>query len=137
MISVLIADPDEDTRIIVSTALRNVGIDVVEAANPESAENIVADQHFDLIILNYPMPLASGVTLTRALREHHRMANVPVLNFSSHITAHLLAAAEADGVTHTIEKPADIDAVIEMVYALTRDRPPNARMGAASHYPRS
>ena len=73
MHAVLIADGDRDTRILVRQALRRERFEVVEAADPESARELALSVPIDMVILNYPMRLQSGVSLTRALRKDARL----------------------------------------------------------------
>lgn len=118
MATILLADQDSDTRIILSEALKQQGIGVIHAADAESAHELARKHCVDVIVLNYPMRLRSGVTLTRAIRKNARLANLPILNFTSHVTPTLLADAAADGVTHTVEKPADIHSILQLISQL-------------------
>lgn len=119
MTTVLVADPDMDTRRILSTVLRDEGMNVIETHDAENACYLLQRHGVDVVVLNYPLRLSEGVTLTRAIREDARLANVPIVNFTSHVTPSSRADAKADGVTYTIEKPAHVYAIVNVVRALT------------------
>ena len=119
MVTVLIADPDEDTRMILAAALRHEAFAVLEAADAETAQQLARTKPLDLIIVNYPMRLPSGVTLTRAVRELAGLSRLPIVNFTSHATEETLIDAQNDGVTRTLPKPAHVPTVMETIRALT------------------
>lgn len=115
---VLIADPDSDTRIILGSALRHERFDVVEAADADAAHRLARSCSVDLIVLNHPMHLRTGVTLAHALREVDRLRDLPIINFTSHVTHKALSDAHRDGVTRTLAKPAHVDTVLTMIRGL-------------------
>jgi CheY-like chemotaxis protein len=124
--TVLIADEDRDTRTILATALELDDVDVLEADSPEAAYYAARRRPVDLIILNYPMRLGSGPTLTATLRKSERTRRLPILNLTSHVTPDVLAAARADGVTFTLSKPAELPSILELVRALLSTQSPRS-----------
>jgi CheY-like chemotaxis protein len=119
VLSVLIADQDEDTRIILRETLLREGMHIIEASTPDSAREVLGKEHVDLIIVNYPMVLSSGETLTHYLRRSAGLSDIPVLNVSSRVAPLILEKAVSDGVTRTLVKPANITEVVDVVRALT------------------
>jgi two-component system chemotaxis response regulator CheY len=117
MPTILIADYDDDTRFIVRKTLEEMELDVVEANTPLAAHRL-ARGGVDAIVLNYPMQFADGVTLTRAIRADTQLASVPILNLTSHVTDVMLADAAADGVTCTLAKPVNIEAIVGAIRSL-------------------
>lgn len=113
--TVLIADADYDSRFILSTALRNANLNVIVAADAESAHEIAMSREVDLVLLNYPMLMPDGTPLTRVIRGDANLRRVPIINVMSHVTAELVEDAAADGVTHTLLKPTDIWTVLQLV----------------------
>jgi CheY-like chemotaxis protein len=120
--TVLLADRDEYTRRTLSAALRHCGMTTLEAAEPDLAHDLMQRHAIDVVVLDYPMRLSSGVTLTRAIREEARVANIPIINLTSYVTGDSADDAKADGVTQTIGKPADIRAVIDVIRAFVHAR---------------
>lgn len=120
--SILVADDDNDTRIILRTVLERHRFMVVEAATADDAFNAAQLQAFDLIILNYPMPAADGRTLVKHLRAVTATQHVPILNLTSRVVPQFLQEAAEDGVTLTLPKPIDIENVINVVSELISAR---------------
>ncbi len=78
-IKILFADDDEEIRYIVRTLLENDGFTVVEATNGTEAIQL-ADDSFDLIILDVMMPNRDGISVCVELR---RTLTVPILFLSA------------------------------------------------------
>jgi CheY-like chemotaxis protein len=127
--TILIADEDPDTRTIIATALEFDDLEVLEADSPEAAYDAVRRRPVDLVILNYPMRLASGPTLTAILRKSARTRSLPILNLTSHVTPEVLADARADGVTFTLNKPTEIPSIVELVRAMLSTYSPRSPPG--------
>ena len=70
--------------------------------------------HIDLLITDIEMPQLDGHTLTRRLKEHSVLKELPVVIFSSLITGDLLHKGEAVGADAQMSKP-QIDQLVEMV----------------------
>lgn len=129
MSTILIADEDRDTRTIIATALELDDLEVLEADTPETAYYALRRRPVDLVILNYPMRLASGPTLTATLRKSARTRSLPILNLTSHVTPDVLADARADGVTFTLNKPAELPSIVELVRAMLSMNGPRSPPG--------
>jgi CheY-like chemotaxis protein len=120
--SILVADEDNDTRIILRTVLERDRFAVVEAATADDAFDASQVQAFDLIILNYPMATPDGRTLVQRLRAVGATQHVPILNLTSRVVPQFLREAAEDGVTLTLPKPIDIENVINVVSELLSAR---------------
>jgi CheY-like chemotaxis protein len=120
--SILIADEDNDTRIILRTVLERYRFVVVEAATADDAFSASQLQAFDLVILNYPMPAPDGRTLVQCLRAAEATQHVPILNLTSRVVPQFLQEAAEEGVTLTLPKPIDIENVINVVSELISAR---------------
>jgi len=117
--TILVADEDIDTRIILRTVLERIDFIVVEAANADDAMEAarVCDPH--LIILNYPMADRTGATLVQRLRTLPTTQRVPILNLTSRVTQKFLDDAHREGVAVSIPKPIDVARIVVVVGELT------------------
>ena len=66
---VLVVDDDFFVRDLVSTILRDLGCETLEAADGEEAFELTRRQHPALIISDVAMPKADGISLCRQLRQ--------------------------------------------------------------------
>ncbi len=124
--TILLADDDIHTRIILRTLLERHRFAIFEAETAEAALDHTQHNTFDLIILNYPMPDAQGVTLARRLRSTENTRLVPILNLTSRVVPQLLQDAAIDGVDLSIPKPIDIQNIVRVIESLIKRSVPAA-----------
>lgn len=65
---VLVADDDEDVRVVVSALLARAGWEVSTVASGDAALEVLASTRFDVLVLDERMPPGSGSEVIRALR---------------------------------------------------------------------
>lgn len=83
---VLIADDDEEVRDIIKNYMMHFGFkNFLEAKDGSEAYRLVLDdrQKIDLIISDWDMPRADGLTLLRAVRSHTTRAHTPFIMVTS------------------------------------------------------
>jgi two-component system cell cycle response regulator len=77
--NVLIADDQEDKRIMLSKALELEGCNIILARDGREALEIVEAEQPDLVITDVRMPRMDGFELARAIRSNPRTRFVPVI----------------------------------------------------------
>ena len=82
--SVLLAEDNHSSRIVLEAMLRAAGIDVTSVDNGEDAvETACGSQHFDLILMDMNMPKLSGVSAISEIRaRNHHSSQTPILVIS-------------------------------------------------------
>jgi DNA-binding response OmpR family regulator len=96
---VLVADDEEDIRSLMAFRLERAGYEVITAADGDEALRLATTRLPDLIVLDIMMPKATGLEVTRSIREQAATKDIPVILLSAR-------AQEAD-VTHGFEAGAD------------------------------
>jgi PAS domain S-box-containing protein len=75
---VLVVDDDHVVRDAISSMVRTFGHEVIEAPSGSAALDLLArDRRFDLLIIDFAMPMMPGVELANEARE--RISGVPIL----------------------------------------------------------
>ena len=118
--TILVADEDLDTRIILRTLLSRHGYTVIEAATARAAMEAATQQPPSLVILNYPMRVTDSMTLSAWLRQQPATSNVPIINLTSRAVPLLMEQAAREGVTVTLPKPLDMYRLLELVRELSQ-----------------
>lgn len=108
---VLIADDDDDSRIMLSFILQEEGWEVYEACNGKEALEKVIEDKPDLLILDNRMPELTGVEVYQYLQAEG--INITVVLATAH--GYLDELASSLGVTHFIKKPYEIPKLLKMV----------------------
>lgn len=77
----LIVDDSQTMRRIVVNSLKNLGYeDFVEASDgKEALTKLSSDDTINFIITDWNMPVLSGLELTKAVRSHEKLQDVPIL----------------------------------------------------------
>ena len=96
---VLVADDEEDIRALVAFRLKRAGYEVITAADGEEALRLATTRLPDLAVLDMMMPKATGLEVTRSMREREATRDIPVILLTAR-------AQEAD-VAHGYEVGAD------------------------------
>ena len=84
---VLVVDDSAGVRTLMAATLRGQGFEVVVMPGAREAARVMADQRFDILVVDYSMPGSSGVELVEALR--HSGVDLPIVMVSG-------VAAESD-----------------------------------------
>ena len=105
--TVLVVDDDPTIVQLLTLTLEPDGFHVLTANDGESALRMAGREHPALILLDWNMPGADGIEVTRALRDHEDPAlrDVPVVLITSQSGAENTAAGFAAGVTDYLTKP--------------------------------
>ncbi len=81
--TILIVDDDPDIVRLIKTYLSKNNYKILEASNGESAMDLVASKHPDLVVLDVNMPGLSGLEVCRNLRADKKTQNIPIIILSA------------------------------------------------------
>ncbi|HYW31663.1 MAG TPA: response regulator [Gemmatimonas sp.] len=81
---VLVAEDNEDNRIIAATMLRHSGYRVVEATTGAEAMRIARTERPALILMDVGMPDIDGWSATRTLKDDPDTRHIVILAFTAH-----------------------------------------------------
>jgi DNA-binding response OmpR family regulator len=110
--SVLVVEDDVDLSSLLEMILRDAGYAVRTAGDGEQALARVGEQMPGLILLDMRMPVMNGWEFAREFRERHGRA-APIVVVTAAENARL--RAEEIGADAWLEKPFELDAVLETV----------------------
>jgi CheY-like chemotaxis protein len=108
---VLVVEDDASIREMIALALESTGHDTVTASNGEDALAILERQGADVIVLDLRMPLMDGPEFAR--RYHERDGRAPIIVLTA--TGSTAVARAVSGAVRVVEKPFDVDELLEAV----------------------
>ena len=117
---VLLVSRDEDTLIVFGTVLRHAGFRVRELADPAVVCDRIVAERPSLVVTDFPTP-AGDVTVTELIRGDCRMADIPILNVTSHVMPSELQRAHEAGVNASLLMPVPLTQLVEEVRRLVQD----------------
>jgi signal transduction histidine kinase len=128
MPTILILDDRAPNRDLLTTLLGYAGHQALEAADAESALQIVRTERPDLVIADVMMPSIDGFEFVRRLRSEPEIAHTQVMFYTAtYLEAEARALAEACGVVHVLVKPAEPRLILDTIQ-LALGAPPPARL---------
>ncbi len=121
---VLVADDEEDIRLLVALAVRKAGCTVVAAvADGRQALTAARAERPALVVLDVSMPGATGLEVCTALRADPATAGCRVLLLSAGASPDDIARGLAAGADAYLPKPFTVAGLVAQVHALTSTVP--------------
>jgi DNA-binding NtrC family response regulator len=110
---VLLIDDEEEFTLALSERMQARGINTVTASNGDKALNMVETEKFDAVILDMVMPGMDGIeTMKRLLEKNPQMQ---IILLTGHATVQKSIEALKLGATDFLEKPAEINQLVQKV----------------------
>ena len=127
---VLIVEDHDDTREMLQLLLEVFGCHVMPAHDGDEAMSLAEKSIPDLILMDMRMPHLDGLSLTRMIRSHPTLNEVPIIAVTGMVTPQFRSEALSAGCNDYLYKPIDFDRLEQLIKTLT----PNAlRHNLSSH----
>ena len=133
---ILAVDDDPTAVGALRQILTQKGYEVKVAHSGEEALTVLADQRFDLAILDVSMPGMSGYDLCRKLRQDDRTVDLPVIFLTARALLMDMAEGEDAGSDLYLIKPVLATKLVSMVNMFLSEDAPLAKK-RSSPLPRS
>ena len=102
---ILVVDDDENILNLERTILEQRGFEVTAALGGEQALELLAQNSFDLVLLDVMMPEVDGFTVCRKIKEDARLKDLPVIFLTAKGGGEALAEGFESGAVMYINKP--------------------------------
>ena len=103
--SILCADDDPVTRKVLLEILSDQGYRAKVVSNGSQVLSELKRTKFDLILLDYKMPVMDGVEAARRIRSNPNTFNIPIIFISAHYDEDEILRCLQTGGNHFIRKP--------------------------------
>ena len=120
MKKVLIVDDDPMVRQLTRMALSEQYA-CLEAADAESAYNLLDKEHPDLIVLDWVLPGLSGPNFAKRLQRDRQLGQIPVIIVSARGEELVKKTATELGVAGYLPKPFNVRALRELVAKIVQN----------------
>src|SRR5215216_2102951 len=117
---ILFVDDEEQIRRLLSSFLTRRGYQVKTAVDGQEALDMLESETPDLVITDVNMPNVDGVELTRRLRAHPRLGNLPIIMLSAKVQTDEILAGYAEGADEYVPKPIEMRILAAKVESLLR-----------------
>lgn len=118
--NVLLVDDEEQFLKVFSQRLEGKGLKVDTSTSGEDALKKVKGKDFDAIILDLVMPGMSGIETMKRIRSEN--PDLQIILLTGHATVEKGVEAMKTGAVDFLEKPADLNKILEKVAEAKRKR---------------
>ena len=127
---VLLVEDNATNQLVARELLESFGLQVVIADEGETAMRYLAEENFDLVLMDIQMPGMDGYVATRSIRADKRHARLPIIAMTAHAMEGDKEDCLAAGMNDYLSKPVDPDRLYRVlkdwlvpgVSQMTRDR---------------
>lgn len=117
---ILAVDDDAVNLQILKSVLSMEGYDIVTVTSSPEALHLIKTRNWDLVITDIMMPEMSGFELTRKIREHHAISELPVLLLTARNRTEDIEYGFHAGANDFVSKPVDARELKARVEALSQ-----------------
>ncbi len=121
MIKILIVDDESGIRSLLSEILSEEGFLVYEAPDATHARQMLAQETFNLILLDIWMPDTDGITLLKEWVGRNLLRTTSVVVMSGHGTIETAMEAVKLGAKDFLEKPISMKRLLETVHGVIQE----------------
>lgn len=115
----LVVDDSRSMRSIIGKQLRELGIEVTEAASGlEALDALRLQSPFDLMLVDWNMPHMDGFELLRKVRADQAHEDLPIMMVTTESEMSQVAIALEGGANEYLMKPFDRQALLEKLLLL-------------------
>jgi two-component system phosphate regulon response regulator PhoB len=83
MAKILLAEDEEVLRMLVVDTLKDEGYEIDEACDGEEAIELIKQKNYDLILLDYMMPIYTGLEVIQHVRQIPEKKDVKIMMLSA------------------------------------------------------
>jgi two-component system NtrC family response regulator len=119
-LNILIAEDGQSQREILRDFLRDEGYEVLEAENGIKAIEELKNRYFDLVLLDYKMPLKDGMTVLEEVKQIN--AEIDVIMMTAYGSVDTAVKAMKAGAADYITKPIDLEELLIIINRIAERR---------------
>jgi len=128
--TILVVEDEPQIQELLAINLQHAGHQVVRASSAEEAEAAIREELPDLVILDWMLPGASGVSLAKRLRGAERTQNLPIIMLTARAMEHDKVSGLEAGADDYLTKPFSPKELAARIQAVLRRRAPELADGA-------
>lgn len=107
----IVVDDSRAMRMVLKKQLASLGYDVMEAGNGQEALDVLRKESVGLAVVDWNMPVMSGIELVKALSAEAMLKTLRVLMVTSEADVSMMERALAAGAHEYLMKPFTPDAL--------------------------
>ncbi|MED4403052.1 response regulator [Metabacillus fastidiosus] len=121
MTKILLAEDEEVLRMLVVDTLEDEGYTIDEASDGEEAYELIKENEYDLILLDYMMPVYTGLELIEMIRKLPEHEDTKVMMLSAKSQASDQERVLSAGANYFMSKPFSPMQLIERIETILNE----------------
>ncbi len=113
---ILLVEDNEINQLIAEELLQKVGYTVEIANDGQEALHMLAQNSYDLVLMDIQMPIMDGLTATQKIREQTQFADLPIIAMSAHAMTGDKEKSLSCGMNDHLTKPIDPELLYTTLY---------------------
>ncbi len=114
-ISVLLVEDNLVNQLVAKELLLSMQAKVTIANNGQQAISILAEQAFDVILMDIQMPIMDGLTAAKAIRAQKQYEKLPIIAMTAHAREEDKRQSIAVGMDLHVSKPVTVNVLIDSI----------------------
>ena len=114
---ILIVDDVADNRTVLARRFQRRGYEITEAEGGSRALQLIAEQTFDVVLLDVMMPDIQGIEVLKRIRQEHSPVSLPVIMVTAKSQSEDVVHALEFGANDYVTKPVDFAVALARVSA--------------------
>lgn len=115
MAKILVVDDNTDNRNILTRLLSLGGYETETANDGAHALDMALEKSPDLVLMDLAMPQMDGWAATAAFKGDERLAQIPIIAVTGHVTGREIERAQRAGCHDLVSKPIDYHVLMEKI----------------------
>ena len=115
---ILIVDDEKDFLDIIAERIGARGMDVATATSAEAALNMVEEESFDVVIMDFMMPALDGFKALKLMKA--KRPDIQIILLTGNVPEEKRTEAKALGALDVVEKPPDLKDLIQKIKKATK-----------------
>jgi len=104
-ISILLVEDNLVNQLVAKELLLNMSAKVIIADNGQRALDTLAEQHFDVILMDIQMPIMDGLTAAKHIRAQDKYQDLPIIAMTAHAREEDKQQSLSSGMNLHMSKP--------------------------------
>ncbi|GAW94468.1 MULTISPECIES: PAS domain-containing hybrid sensor histidine kinase/response regulator [Colwellia] len=120
-VSVLLVEDNLVNQLVAKELLLNMHAKVTIADNGQRAIDTLAEQHFDVVLMDIQMPIMDGLTAAKLIRAQSKYKNLPIVAMTAHAREEDKQQSLAAGMNLHMPKPVTGQALLTCIKKVLRE----------------
>lgn len=121
--SLLIVEDNPTNQIVLKKILSSTGAEITIAHHGKQALDLCHSRHFDILLMDWHMPVLDGLATTQSLRDYPPYAKTPILGLTASVMEEDIKTCIDSGMDDVITKPISRE---ELFCAIAKHIKPNS-----------